>query len=288
MEYECAFGTRSNRAGTLAVAAVTSLLLGCCAFADSVMCGWRGAKVAFLGDSITDKCTEAGCTSNYWNFMERDLGIVALAYGRCGARWNDMAGQAERLVKEHPSGVAAVFVFAGTNDFNGDVPLGSWYVTEDVVVNRGRKGDMKVRRRSFAFEGATVRSGINRALKVVKDAYPGTPVYLMTPIHRGYAAFVNDNVQPDESHSNGLGLFIDDYVSAVKEAGNVWSVNIIDLNAECGLFPMLKSHSRFFRSETSDMLHPNDKGHELIERAIVRRLGVDGGCVSKLHERTCP
>ena len=271
--------TRSNSAGSLAVAAVITILLGCCAFADSATCGWRGAKVVFLGDSITDKCTENGCTSNYWNFMERDLGIVALAYGRCGARWGDMVGQAERLVKEHPSDIAAIFVFAGTNDFNGDVPLGNWYVTNSVVVNRGRKGDIMVKHRSFALDESTVRSGMNRCLKVIKDAYPGTPVYLMTPIHRGYATFGVNNVQPDESHSNGLGLFIDDYVAAVKEAGNVWAVNVIDLNAESGLFPLLRSHSQFFRNETSDMLHPNDKGHELIERAILRRLCAGGECM---------
>ena len=34
--------------------------------------GWREAKVAFLGDSITD-ARHIGCTSNYWNFLERDM-----------------------------------------------------------------------------------------------------------------------------------------------------------------------------------------------------------------------
>ena len=232
-----------------------------------------GASVAFLGDSITDKCKDAGCTSNYWNFMERDLGIVPLVYGRAGAKWRGIAGQAAKLKADHPSGVSAIFVFAGTNDFNGDIPLGEWYRTERVVVNRGRKGDVEVTRRSFLFDDSTVRGCINIAMKAIKEAYPGTPVYLMTPIHRGYATFGTENVQPDESHSNGLGLFVDDYVAAVKEAGNVWAANVIDLNAESGLFPLLESHARFFRNSEKDLLHPNDAGHELIERAILRRLG---------------
>ena len=88
------------------------------------------------------------------------------------------------------------------------------------------------------------------------------------------SVFGPSNVQPDEFHANGRGLFIDDYVAAVKEAGNVWAVNVIDLNAESGLFPLLKSHARFFHNEKSDMLHPNNAGHEQISRAIMRRLGV--------------
>ena len=107
----------------------------------------------------------------------------------------------------------------------------------------------------------------------LKDNWPGTPVYLMTPLHRGYATVGPKNVQPDESHANGKGLFIDEYVAAVKEAGNIWAVNVIDLNAESGLFPMLKSHARFFHNEKRDMLHPNNAGHEQIARAIMRRIG---------------
>ena len=63
--------------------------------------GWREAKVAFLGDSITD-ARHIGCTSNYWNFLERDLGIVPFVYGKNGHQWKNLTGQAEKLKEEHP------------------------------------------------------------------------------------------------------------------------------------------------------------------------------------------
>lgn len=232
---------------------------------------FAGAEVAFLGDSITDK-NHIGCTSNYWNYLERDVGIVPLVYGCNGAQWTGVLQQAELLKKEHPNGISAIFVFAGTNDFNSDVPIGDWFSVAEIAVDRGRNSPTVVRHRSFIFGDDTLKGRINRVMCRLKDDYPGTPIYVMTPIHRGYAWFGPENVQPDESHSNGIGLFIDDYVAAVKEVGNIWAVNVIDLNAESGLFPMLKSHSRFFNNEKTDMLHPSNAGHEQIEKAILSRV----------------
>ena len=238
----------------------------------SARCGWRGAPVAFLGDSITD-ARHFGCTSNYWNFLERDMGIVPRVYGKNGHKWNQLRGQAEKLKAEHPDGLAAIFVFAGTNDYNADVPLGEWWTVGEETVDRGGKGVMKVRRRAFVFDESTFRGRVNTVMHFLKDNWPGTPIYLMTPLHRGFATFGPKNVQPDESHANGKGLFIDDYVAVIKEAGNVWAANVIDVNAESGLFPILKSHAQFFHNEERDRLHPNTAGHELIARAILRRLG---------------
>ena len=235
--------------------------------------GWNGKRVAFLGDSITD-ARHIGCTSNYWNFLERDLGIVPLVYGRSGHKWKDVKGQVEQLVSEHPDGIDAIFVFAGTNDYKADIPLGDWFCIEDAKVDRG-KGEVAVKHRVFNLDGDTFRGRINVVMKLLKEKYTDSDIFLLTPIHRGYATFGKKNIQPDESYSNGLGLFIDDYVVAVKEAGNVWSVSVIDLNAESGLFPLFKSHARFFCNADRDMLHPNNAGHERIEKAILRRIDRD-------------
>jgi lysophospholipase L1-like esterase len=234
-------------------------------------CGPVGAKIAFLGDSITDR-RHIGCTSNYWNFLERDLGIVPLVYGINGHQMKHLSAQAEKLKADHPDGLSAIFVFAGTNDYNSDTPLGEWWTISEEMVNRGAKGMVKVRRRKFIYGDETFRGRINKVMRFIKDGWPGVPVYLITPIHRGYATFGPTNVQPDESYSNAIGLFIDDYVAVIKEAGNVWAADVIDLHAESGLFPLLKSHSRFFSDAERDMLHPNDAGHELMARAIMRHL----------------
>ena len=59
----------------------------------------------------------------------------------------------------------------------------------------------------------------------------------------------------------GKSYVNDDYVQAVKEAANIWSVPVIDLNAVSGLNPMIEEHLPLFRDPSFDRLHPNSKGH---------------------------
>ena len=227
---------------------------------------WEGKRVAFLGDSITD-IRHIGCSSNYWNFLERDLKIVPLVYGINGQQFSGVINQARTLKRDYPKGVEAIFIFAGTNDYNDDIPLGVWFDIKDVTVRRGGQ-NVNLKKREFSRNVATLRGRINVTLAFLKESFPDSLIYVMTPIHRGYAKFGDTNEQLDESYSNKIGLFIDDYVAAIKEAGNVWAVNIIDLNAESGLFPYYKSHSAFFSNRDFDMLHPNNAGHERIAWAI--------------------
>ena len=177
---------------------------------------WRGRRVAFLGDSITD-ARHIGCTSNYWNFLERDMGIVPLVYGINGHQFKHLLGQAEKLYAAHSNAVDEIVVFAGTNDFNSNVPLGDWADGE----------------KSF-------RGRIAAVMDYCESRFPGVTVWLLTPIHRGYATFGAKNVQPDETHANTAGLWISDYVDVVKEAAAKWgSARLIDLYAESGLYPLV-------------------------------------------------
>ena len=227
---------------------------------------WEGKRAAFLGDSITD-IRHIGCTSNYWNFLERDLKIVPLVYGINGQQFSGIINQARDLKRDYPAGVEAIFVFAGTNDYNADIPLGKWFDVKDVTVRRGGQ-DVNLKKREFSRDVSTLRGRINVTMAFLKESFPGALIYVMTPIHRGYAKFGDTNEQLDESYSNRIGLFIDDYVAAIKETGNVWAVEVIDLHAQSGLFPHFKAHSKFFSHKDFDMLHPNNAGHERIARAI--------------------
>ena len=232
---------------------------------------WRGRRVAFFGDSITDP-EHIGCSVNYWGVLERTLGIVPLVYGRNGHQLCDIPGQIDAFAADHPEGADAIFLFAGTNDFNSSVPLGEWFEYSDAIVRRS-KGDTPVRRRGFSFDVATVRGRLNIAMRLLQERWPEAPKFLLTPIHRGYAEFGPDNVQPDETFSNELGLFIDDYGAAVAEAGRIWAATVIDLYADSGLFPLCASHAGFFNQTGTDRLHPSDRGHERIAAAIMRSLG---------------
>ena len=84
------------------------------------------------------------------------------------------------------------------------------------------------------------------------------------------STFGADNVQPDETYANTLGLWIGDYVDVVKEAAAKYGARLIDLNADSGLYPLFDSHVMYFHNGSTDRLHPNNAGHERMARAIER------------------
>jgi lysophospholipase L1-like esterase len=175
-------------------------------------------------------------------------------------------------MKDHKECPDVVFVFAGTNDYNSNVPLGEWYEVSDAKVNRNGR-EVAVKRRALSMDGSTLRGRINSAMSFLRESFPKSRFVLLTPIHRGYATFGANNVQPDESNSNELGLFIDDYVEAVKEAGGVWAAKVVDINADSGLYPLSDSHVPFFSNGERDRLHPSAAGHERIAEAISLAVG---------------
>ena len=94
---------------------------------------WRGARVAYLGDSITDKRqVEKGQNDTYWVYLEKLLGTESLVYGISGHQWSHIPGQTDKLIAEHGQEVDVIMIFVGTNDYNASIPLGEWY-SEDVV-----------------------------------------------------------------------------------------------------------------------------------------------------------
>lgn len=231
---------------------------------------WRGKRVAFLGDSITDVC-HVGTEKNYWQYLSEGLGIEPFVYGLDGDTWAGIYNQAKRLREEHGDDVDAISVFCGTNDYMGGVPLGEWYTVSEEEVNTWGKMAVK-RRRHFSQDVETFRGRINRAMAYLKETFVNQQIFLVTPIHRAFATFSDENVQPEETFPNDLGLYVDSYVEAIKEAGNVWAAPVIDLNATSGLYPLFKSHVRFFHDEKTDMLHPNAEGHYRIAKAMLYQM----------------
>ena len=58
----------------------------------------------------------------------------------------------------------------------------------------------------------------------------------------------------------------------MKEAGNIWAVPVIDLNALSGLYPMIDEHAQYFNRADTDRLHPNDAGHERLAKTLMQQL----------------
>ena len=250
---------------------------------------WQGARVAYLGDSITDKRqVEKGQNDTYWVYLESLLGIKSYVYGISGHQWSHIPGQTDKLIADHGQDVDAIMIFVGTNDYNASVPLGEWF-TEDVVQvevsgpKGAKSGVIKSRKkRTISMDKNTVRGRINIAMSKLKDIYPTKQIILLTPIHR--STYISErSLQPNELYANGIGEYIDAYVDVVKEAGNIWAVPVIDLNSICGLYPLSKPNGLYWRQPSpekskrsnrnlQDRLHPNSSGHLRMAQALAYQL----------------
>jgi lysophospholipase L1-like esterase len=251
---------------------------------------WQGARVAYLGDSITDKRqVEKGQNDTYWFYLEKILGTVSYVYGISGHQWHQIPGQIDKLIAEHGQEVDAIMIFVGTNDYNANVPVGEWYtegyVDVEVTGPKSLKTGVVMRRkhRTLVMDNSTVCGRINNTMAKLKATYPTKQIILLTPIHRGEALLSDRNVQPDELHANGVGEYIDAYIDIVKEAGNVWAVPVIDLNAICGLYPLEEASALYWRRPTLekskttggkriDRLHPNSAGHLRMAQSLAYQM----------------
>ena len=250
---------------------------------------WRGAKVAYLGDSITDKRQiEKGQNDTYWVYLESLLGIEPYVYGISGNQWSHIPAQTDKLIAERGDDVDVIMIFIGTNDYNANVPLGEWFSEEvvDVEVTGSRTARTSViaqrKKRTVSMDDNTVCGRINIAMAKLKEAYPTKQIILLTPIHRGN--YVSErSLQPNELYANGVGEYIDAYVDVVKEAGNIWAVPVIDLNAICGLYPLEVKNGLYWRRPMprkstksdryhEDRLHPNSAGHKRMALALAYQL----------------
>ena len=70
---------------------------------------WKGKRVAYLGDSITDP-RNSGAKKKYWGFLQDWLDITPFVYGISGRQWNDIPNQADKLHNEHGDDVDAILI----------------------------------------------------------------------------------------------------------------------------------------------------------------------------------
>lgn len=253
-----------------------SILFLCCAIVTSLAQPnpWQGRKVAFLGDSMTDPNNNA-TEYYYYDYLREALGIEPHIYAKSGNQWHQLPAYVERMEQELGQEVQGIFIFAGTNDFFHSCPMGEFFTEHDTVVNVN--GKMVPRRHRIPCMTDTTFCGrVNRILSRLKHDHPLTPLFVMTPIHRAYANFSNPNranVQPDENFANAHGLYIEDYVNALRQACQLWSVPCIDLFQLSGLYPLdAASYAQFFHDADTDLLHPNAQGHRRLGQVIEAQL----------------
>lgn len=230
---------------------------------------WKGKKVAFLGDSMTQK-RDSNITV-YWEYLAEILGIKPFIYGISGHQWDNIYRQATKLKTDRGSDVDAIFIFAGTNDFNHGIPMGEFFTETEKETNHN--GNQVFRKyRTHVINDSTFCGRINKVMDFLKSNYPDQQIIILTPIHRGFAQFSERNVQPGENFANAQELYIDDYVNTLKEAASIWSVPLIDLFTISGLYPINDVYNKYFENSKTDMLHPNSEGNYRLAKTIQYQL----------------
>ena len=229
---------------------------------------WENKKCCFLGDSIT---YGEGTHKTYWQYLKESLSIIPTSYGVSGARMNYLYTNEIPLAIESGIKFDAIFVFAGTNDFGNNVQIGNWYTESEESANIN--GSTVLRKKRTFNNNADFKGSINNVLGKLKEEYPDSKIIILTPIHRGKIYFSESNQMPGEDYANGIGLYIDDYVGAIKEAADIWGVYCIDLFSLSRLYPMIEGFEKYFSGQ-KDLLHPNALGHEVIAKTIERYLSI--------------
>lgn len=226
---------------------------------------WSGKKIAFLGDSMTQKRDSSIMV--YWEYLADLMEIEPIVYGISGNQWDGILKQAKKLKQENGADIDGILIFAGTNDYNHNTPLGNFYAETSKETNFN--GKIVTRKyRTLIEDDSTFCGRINKVMSFLKQNYPDQQIVIMTPIHRGFAKFSENNVQPEENFSNDLGLYIDDYVNVLRNASSAWAVPLIDLYSLSGLHPVLDSYTTYFSNAHTDRLHPNSAGNFRLAKTI--------------------
>ena len=230
----------------------------------------QGKRVAYLGDSMTDK-RRVGTTCVYWEYLSELLGIDPSVYGISGNQWDGVYRQALKLHEEKGTVVDAIFIFAGTNDYSHGTPIGKFF-TETIRQTNHNGASVMLKYRTPIFNDSTFCGRINKVMSYLKNNYPQQQIIILTPIHRGFAQFSDKNVQPDENYANELGLYVDTYIDVLKQAASYWAVPLIDLYSTSGLYPLADAQSQYFNNKETDRLHPNAVGDYRLAKTIQYQL----------------
>jgi len=187
--------------------------------------------IAFLGDSIT-----VGYYSgySYADVVCEDLGCVQFNYGVAGNTLAsyDGKGFVERYTSINPD-CKVIVVYGGSNDFYNDVELGS--------LDSTKKDE---------FYGA-----LKKLCSGLKESYPNANIVFMTPLPGEFEGHHN-------SSNNETGSSMWDYVDAMQKVCADYGIPVIDM------YHNFEITANNYEDYTADGLHPNEKGHDVIAKAL--------------------
>lgn len=215
---------------------------------------YYGKSAVFVGDSITyGEGTSAG--SRYWELLKTSLNLSSVT--GMGVSGSSISAQSKRsdtyvpLMNRYNSIPRAdlIMIFMGTNDYGHETPLGTIKDTTDI-----------------SFYGA-----LNVIISSLTSKYPTSELIFVTPLHRyGYGTSpTTGEAYTYDYLPNYEGASLGDYVQAIKDVCQKYSIPVIDLYSLSGLDPSIASTRTEYMP---DGIHPNAKGHKLIADIIKEQL----------------
>lgn len=240
---------------------------------------WEGAKMGFIGDSITWGYDGTSLSNTsitpYWKLLTAMLkgtstGNAAHAYGVNGSTISVGLNQPMCNRVTNLDNTAEIqFILGGTNDFDiGNVPIGEQFVTNEGV-------------RTLNMDKTTFYGGYNSLITTMMSHMPKATIVIMTPLHRGRTF---DDGSRTEWESNSQGKFLNEYVAAIKNVASWFGIPVIDLYNLTPFYPQgetTETGSEYFLGNIPkdrngnaswDALHPNQLGHKVMAECIYEEL----------------
>jgi len=203
-----------------------------------------GKKINFLGDSITEGFCATTPERSFVEVIKRLYNLAEVRnYGIAGtriarqrtpseaARFDlDFCGRFDTMDKD----AQVIVVFGGTNDHgHGDAPMGS----------------------STDRTPETFRGACHYLFSRLPKRFPDAKILILTPLHR-----------LDENNPKGAeGWLLKDYVQVIRDTAAVYGLPVLDLFETSAI----RAHIPEIAAKlTTDGLHPNDEGHEILAREI--------------------
>ncbi|EUJ21743.1 Internalin A [Listeria grandensis FSL F6-0971] len=195
---------------------------------------WANHNFLFLGDSIT-----IGLRANvaFPNIVAKQLRLPTIQNeGISGASVAQNSAAPISIVRRlealDTSNTTDVVIFGGTNDFQFNTPMGTPNSTDENT-----------------FYGA-----LNQIAEKLKAS--NTTIHFVTPMWR--ARQVVGDGKDSDLYPNKLGLYLNDYGTAVKNVASKYNARYLDLYSE----------KAAYENDLPDGLHPNNNGQYFIGEKI--------------------
>ena len=191
-------------------------------------------KVAnFLGDSQTEKNSHK--TKIYYDWVKEILGL---------SKTNNYGIGGTTIAKKNASDNTAMCVRYANMDNNADLICVMGGVNDRWFNNQlGNFGDT---------DPITFYGGMETLCNGLLTKYPGKTIIFITPTEQNNTSCNN---------ANKTGYTATDFANAMKRVCAKYSIPVFDANTCSGIYPINEANGRIY---TTDKLHLNNKGHEVI------------------------